>query len=275
MSYMGFIPTQIEKTKIFQAVASGTRIDGRKLNEFRKIKILTDYIGKAEGSAYVELGDTKVVVGVKISIGPPFPDTPDEGLFVVNAEFVPTASPFFEPGPPDENSIELARVVDRGIRHANVIDTKKLCIIPGEKVYTVFADIYVIDHAGNLFDASTLAVVSALLTTKIPKVEVKEGGSVEILEEKFPLPVNNKVVSLTWAKIGNILVLDPNFEEENIMDARFTVSIDENGYIVSIQKGNPGYLTLDDIRYSIEESLKISKELFKLFPGGYSNDKED
>ncbi|MGQ4833473.1 MAG: exosome complex protein Rrp42 [Candidatus Asgardarchaeia archaeon] len=268
MSIMGFIPTQIEKAKILQAIASGSRLDGRKLNEMRKIKITTGYISKAAGSAYVELGDTKVVAGVKVSIGSPFPDMPDEGLFVINAEFVPTASPFFEPGPPDENSIELARVVDRGVRHAEIIDTKKLCIIPGEKVYTIFADIYVIDHSGNLFDASSLAVVSALLTAKIPKAEVSDNGDVTLTDEYIPLPVRRKEVSLTWVKIGNALVLDPTFEEESIADARYTLSIDDEGILVSMQKGGSGYLTSNDIDYAIEESLKISKELIKLLPGG-------
>ena len=72
-------------------------------------------IEKAEGSARVLLGKTEVLVGVKVETGEPFPDTPNEGVLTVNAELVPIASPNFEAGPPNEDSIELARVVDRGI----------------------------------------------------------------------------------------------------------------------------------------------------------------
>ena len=48
-------------------------------------------------------------------------------------ELVPFASPMFESGPPREDAIELARVVDRGIRHSEIVDKKKLCITPGKE----------------------------------------------------------------------------------------------------------------------------------------------
>jgi len=50
----------------------GEREDGRKFDEYRNIKIDTNVIEKAEGSARVQLGDTHLVVGVKIQTGTPF-----------------------------------------------------------------------------------------------------------------------------------------------------------------------------------------------------------
>ena len=93
----------------------------------------------------------------------------------VNAELVPLASPTYEPGPPDETSIELARIVDRGIRESKAIDTEKLCIEPGKKVFVVFVDVYVLNHDGNLIDAAALAAMSALMNTKMPNYEIKDG----------------------------------------------------------------------------------------------------
>ncbi len=61
-------------------------------------------------------------------IGTPFADTPDKGVLSTNAELIPMGSPNFEAGPPDEHSIELARVVDRGIRESEMIDLEKMCI---------------------------------------------------------------------------------------------------------------------------------------------------
>jgi len=259
----------IEKIRISEAIKKGKRLDGRKLNEMRELKIETGYVKKAEGSAFVSLGDTKIVVGIKVDVGAPYPDTPNSGVFLVNAEFVPTASPTFEPGPPDENAIELARVVDRGIRHAELLDLEKLCIIPGEKVYIVFADIYVIDHCGNLFDASTLGVVSAAITAKIPKFKIEEDGSVTFLkDEMVPLPIKNKLVTLTWGRIGDDLILDPSIDEEQIMDARLTIGIDETGHIVSMQKGGMGSLTIDDVTHIVSQSMELSKEIMKYLPNG-------
>jgi exosome complex component RRP42 len=73
------------------------------------------------------------MAGIKMDIGEPYPDEPDSGVMTTAAELIPMASPDFESGPPDEESIELARVVDRGIRESKIIDVDKLCVVPSEK----------------------------------------------------------------------------------------------------------------------------------------------
>src|SRR5258708_586550 len=99
-----------------ELLSKGTRLDGRGLADIRDLTITTNVIEKAEGSCRVKLGNTELIAGVKVNLGTPFPDTPDKGLLIVSAEVLPLASPYAEPGPPDENTIELARVADRGIR---------------------------------------------------------------------------------------------------------------------------------------------------------------
>ncbi|MEM2422734.1 MAG: exosome complex protein Rrp42, partial [Candidatus Bathyarchaeia archaeon] len=167
--------TKIEKKNLMELLVNGKRIDGRGLTDYRPFTIEKNVIEKANGSAQIKLGKTKVMVGIKVETGEPFSDTPDEGVLMVNAELVPLASPTFEPGPPDENAIELARVVDRGLRESKALDLKKLCIKEGEKVFIVFVDIYVLDYDGNLIDASAIAALTALLTAKIRNYEVKNG----------------------------------------------------------------------------------------------------
>ncbi|MEM3615429.1 MAG: RNA-binding protein, partial [Candidatus Methanomethylicia archaeon] len=128
----------INRDLVLASLSKGVRTDNRGLFDYRPIKFEFNVISKANGSASVRIGDTYVLVGVKAEIGKPFPDTPNEGVLIVNSEFVPLASPQFEAGPPDENSIELARVIDRGLRHGNAIDLKDLCIIPNEKVWILW-----------------------------------------------------------------------------------------------------------------------------------------
>jgi exosome complex component RRP42 len=163
---MSSLVTKVRLRQIEQLIEKGKRLDDRGLLDTREIKIEQGIIEKAEGSARVFMGKTQILVGVKVGLGEPFPDTPNEGVLTVNAELVPVASPSFEPGPPDENSIELARVVDRGIRESKCIDNEKLCIEPGKKVFVVFVDIYVLDHGGNLIDASAIAAMAALVEHK-------------------------------------------------------------------------------------------------------------
>jgi exosome complex component RRP42 len=221
----------------------------------RPIKIEQGLIERAEGSARCLLGKSEVLAGVKVEIGEPFADTPNEGVMTVNTELVPLASPNFEPGPPDEKSIEIARVVDRGIRESHAIDTEKLCIEPGKKVFVVFVDVYVLNHDGNLIDCAALAAMAALMNTKMPNYEIKD-GEIKMKQGYTPLPLKSHPVTVTIGKINNKLIIDPWIEEEEVMDSRITIAINDEGNICAVQKGGSSYFTPQQIL----EALRIAKE---------------
>ena len=252
---MSSIVVRVKQKQIARLIAKGKRLDGRGLTDYREIKVEQGVIERAEGSARVLLGMTEVMVGIKIEIGQPYSDTPNKGVLTVNAELVPLASPTFEPGPPNENSIELARVVDRGIRESKAIDLEKLCVELRKKVFIVFVDVYVLNHDGNLIDASALAATAALLNTKMFKYEIEE-GEVKIKPGYTPLQIRKHPIAVTFAKINDKLVVDPWLEEEQIMDARLTMTTDDDGNICAIQKGGSGCFT----QKQVLEAAKIAKE---------------
>jgi exosome complex component RRP42 len=251
---------KLEQKTVIDLILKGKRVDERGLLDHRPMTIMLGIVEKANGSAQVYLGKTKVMAGVKIEIGTPFPDTPDEGILTVNSEFVPLASPTFEAGPPDENSIELARVVDRGIRESKAIDLKKLSIDPGKKVFMVFVDLYILDHDGNLIDAAAMAALGALVDAKMHAFKVKD-GEVEYKNEIIPLPMLNYPVPITSAKIDGSIVLDPCLQEEQVMSCRLTVTTDKNDQICAMQKGGLGYFTPDEIKQIVATSIAKSKSL--------------
>jgi len=261
---MSSLVTRVRLKQIEQILEKGKRLDDRGLLDYREIKIEQGLIERAEGSARVLLGKTDVLVGVKIETGEPFPDTPNEGVQTVNAELVPLASPDYEAGPPDENSIELARVVDRGIRESKAIDTEKLCIDPGKKVFVVFVDVYVLNYDGNLIDASALAALAALMNTKMPNYEFKD-GELKMKQGYTPLPLKSHPITVTVAKINNTLIVDPQQEEEKVIDARISLAINEAGNICAVQKGRSGYFTpqqiLEASRIAQEKAVEIRKKL--------------
>ena len=256
---------KIEKKALIDLISRGKRIDERSRTDYREIKIEVGVLDKADGSSQVYLGKTKVLVGVKVDVGEPFPDTPDKGVMTVNAELVPIASPTYEPGPPSEGAIELARVVDRGIRESGAIDVKKLCIIEGKKVYIIFIDMYVLDHDGNLIDAAAIAALAALLNTKIRKIGKvdKDKDIVTFKDDYEPLPISNYPATITTVKIGDALILDPKLEEEQIMQCRLTVAIDKDNHISAIQKGGLGTLTLKETQEAVSTAFDKSKEIRK------------
>lgn len=243
----------------------GTREDGRKLDEYRKdIKIEKDISPKSsEGSARVTMGDTIVVAGVKMALGDPYPDTPDEGAFMVNMELLPLASPDFESGPPSIDSIELSRITDRVIRESHFIDTKKLCIKKGEKVWMLFIDIYPINDEGNLYDAAYLAALTALRTAKFPKL-VKDTVDYTVhTKEGLPLS-KNFPLSCTVMKAKNHLFVDATEKENEVIDARLTVGVTHDNKICALQKGGDVGLSIDEIDKMVDLAIEKTKELRKL-----------
>jgi exosome complex component RRP42 len=260
----GPIVMNVKKKRITELLTKGKRTDGRVLTEYREIQIESGVIERAEGSARVRLGKTEVIVGVKIGTGSPFPDTPDTGVLTVNAELTPLASPFFEPGPPGEDAVELARVVDRGIRESKAIDLEKLCVESGKLVFVVFVDVYVLNHDGNLIDASAIAALAALVNTKMFKYTVEDG---EIVKKPgyTPLPIINHPIAVTFAKIGNTLILDTGTDEEQVMDARLTITMNKDGNICALQKGGgSGYFTKEEILEATKIAVDKTAELRKI-----------
>lgn len=258
------IVVNVKKKRITELLANGKRVDGRAPTEYRKFEVESGVIERAEGSARVHLGKTDVIVGVKVDTGKPFPDMPDKGVLTVNAELVPLASPAFEPGPPGEEAVELARVVDRGIRESKAINLEKLCVESGKLVFVVFIDVYVLNHDGNLIDASAIAALAALINTKMFKYAVEEG---EIMKKPgyTPLPVVNYPVAVTLAKIGNKIILDPGIDEEEVMDARLTITMDKDGHICAMQKGGgSGFFTKEEIIEAVKIASEKTLELRKI-----------
>jgi len=258
---------KIRKNAILTFLSRGTRVDERSFDSPREINIKTDLIPNANGSSYVELGKTKVLAGIKVEPGTPFPDTPQEGNLIVSVEFLPHASPVFEPGPPDERAVELARIIDRSLRDVRAIDLSKMVITPGRKVWNIFIDIYVVDYDGNMIDASSIATMLALLTAKIPKVSTTETGEIIISEEKSEnIPVKKKVVTATIAKItdentGNkYYIADPSLEEEMIADTLVTIAFSENGLITGMQKSGLSSIYSDDIPKILNMSRKLAEK---------------
>ena len=255
-----YVVETIRKAQMVQLLAKGKRLDERALDQVRPLKIETGLIQKANGSARVMLGNTQVIAGVKIATGIPFPDTPDKGLLVVNAEILPMASPYAEPGPPSEEAIELARVVDRGIRESEMVDLTKLCLIPGKSVITIFVDCNVMNVDGNLFDATSYAVVAALRTAKMKKYEVKD-DKVEVKDEWVPVPIQRTPVSVTLARIGDRMVVDPDTEEEASMDMRITITTDDDGNICASQKGEASTITPAQVLEAADASLMVGSQI--------------
>ncbi len=251
----------MDKKHIIKCLDQEIRFDGRKNQEYRNVSVEYDISKSAEGSARVKIGDTEVLAGVKVEVGTPYPDKPDEGTIIVGTELYPLSSPDFESGPPDIKSIELARVVDRGIRESHVIDFKDLCITPGEKVWLLIIDICTINDAGNLFDACSLAALAAIKNMKFPELvddkidyKKKTDKGIELKEEP---------IEVTVYKIGEHHIIDPTNEEEPFINGRLTVASTSEGKVCALQKGGEELFTIEEIDDMVGIAIEKAGELRK------------
>ncbi|MAF36801.1 RNA-binding protein [archaeon] len=238
------------------------RMDGRGLSTYREpITIETGISKKAEGSARVKIGNTEVNVGVKMELGTPYPDSPDEGTIIVTAELIPLSNPNFESGPPGIQATELARIVDRGIRESHYLDFKKLCVKKGEKIWMVLIDIYSINDEGNLFDAAALGAIAALRDAKVPVIKDDKVQYGELTAKKLPLDKEAPIL-MTIHKLGDEFIVDPISAEEEAVSARLSIAI-KGDRICAMQKGGADGLSLPEVEKAIDLAYTQVEELKK------------
>jgi exosome complex component RRP42 len=259
----------VTKKNVLEALNKAERLDDRKPFDHRDVSVKFNISKNAEGSVGVKFGKTEVVCGVKMGVAEPYTDHEDEGTMMVTMELLPLSSPNFEYGPPSIEAVEVARIVDRGIRESGFIDFKKLNIKEGEKVWSIFIDLATINDDGNLIDASALAAVLALMTARMPEYDeklerVKFG---EFTDKKLPLVEDKMPLTTTFFKIGEKIFVDPTREEEDAAEGRLTIEIFKPGkeeLITAMQKGGEASMTAKEVETMVEEACKIFKKLSSL-----------
>jgi len=233
--------SNLTKLRIAEFLSHGKRFDHRKADEFRDIVIECGLSKKAEGSAKVKIGKTEVWVGVKMEIAEPYPDSPNKGNLMVTSELLPMSHGRYEYGPPKFEAIELGRLVDRGIRESGFIEWEKLCIKEGEKVWSIFIDIYSINDDGNLLDASFIGALAALKSARIPHYD-EESGKIDYEKpHNGSLPLtDNMPLNFTIYQIKDIIFVDPTIEEEAATEGRLVLAVIPTSpiRICSMQKGD-------------------------------------
>lgn len=248
---------------------SGVRLDGRGLEDFRR---LTISLTRSETNARSEvtLGLTHVITVVSGHIVSPYLDRPNEGYLHFNTELSSQSSSSI-------SHAEISRSLERIIRDSKSIDTESLCIVSGEKVWEIRVEVLVLDAAGgNILDAAILSAMSALRAFRKPDISVLETEVIDRQHSrstiyihhsddreplplalvhtplavtlgvfKKSLPVNSgstggaAVVGALEASSSDdrfIFVLDPSAEEEKVMDGRITYSLNAHKELCAVSK---------------------------------------
>ncbi|KAL0081842.1 ribosomal protein S5 domain 2-type protein [Phycomyces blakesleeanus] len=238
-----------EKSYIEQGVETDCRADGRGRLEYRHLVLETGLLSQASGSARCRLGNSDVLVGIKVEIGEIEQDQPNQGRISCNVECSPSASQQFEGRGADDLNNTLTLALERLLSGPQSgLDLDKLCIIPGQQCWVIHIDAMVMDCAGNLFDCIVMTTRAALFNTRIPKTEIQDLGDgefeFEVMDDVEDAEAiagwENLPMSVTLYKIGERYILDPTILEELCSQVTLTVGVNKTGQVCGVQKGGSG-----------------------------------
>jgi ribonuclease PH len=203
--------------------ASGIRrADGRFPNELRPVRITRHYIKHAEGSALIQLGDTRVVCTATVEERvPQWLRGSGGGWITAEYGMLPRATRERTPrelGRPSGRSAEIQRMVGRSLRAA--VDLRKL----GER--TIWIDCDVIQADGGTRTAAVTGAFVALV------------DALSLLHRTQAIdawPVRSFVAATSVGIVGGVPMLDLNYEEDARADVDMNLVMTEEGELVEIQ----------------------------------------
>jgi len=231
-------PSLNEKQFLLRALQENLRIDGRSFDQFRDLRL--DF-GDEYGIADVRLGKTRCLVHISAEVTKPFPDRQFDGIFTITTELSPMASPAFEVGRPTETEVLLSRLLEKTLRRSSALDTESLCLIAGQKCWSIRADVHIVEHDGNLIDASCIAVIAALQHFRKPDTSTEgEAVTVYTLAEREPVPLSllhfPLCVTFSFYAGGETILLDATQLEEQLREGSITISMNRHGEVCQIAK---------------------------------------
>ncbi len=228
----------------------GKRLDGRKPDEIRKIKIEVGVLHRAEGSCYLEWGGNKVVVAV---YGPreAIPrHTQDPLKAIVNAKYNMAAFSVDDrkrPGP-DRRSREISKVISEAL--------EKIILLGRYPRASIDVNIEILEAEAGTRCAGLTAAAVALVDAGIPMKDIP--------------------VACAAGKIDGKVVLDLGKEEDNFGDADLPIAIaPRTGEILLLQMD--GHLTEKEfdeaLNLAIDGCKKVSEIQKKAINEKFSKEK--
>ena len=271
-----------QRRYICAGVADNVRADGRGRLDYRYVEVYTSVLPQCNGSARVKLAAgsaTDVVCAIKLEVGTPSADRPDEGRVSVMVECSPSVQAQRRArhgnAAPEALNDTLTEAVDRAVNCPGALDLSQLCIVKGKFCWVAHVDVMVLDGSGgNLGDTCCLAAHAALSCTAVPRTEpVSIEGGARAGEEEFDvdpdvgaarlLDATGLPICITAWEVDGRFIVDATLEEEMCGSASLTVAADRARHICGVCKGGKGTLGPDESRAVVQSVPEIAAVLFE------------
>ncbi|MGI6683934.1 MAG: ribonuclease PH [Bacillota bacterium] len=230
------------------------RVDGRQAEELRSVKVTRGYLKNAEGSVFIEMGDTKVICTATVDDKvPPFLKGSSQGWITAEYSMLPRATEVrtireSAKGKISGRTHEIQRLIGRSLR--SVVDLSKL----GER--TIYIDCDVIQADGG---TRTTSITGSFMALVDALIKLKE-------EEKWPeLPVLDWLAAVSVGKVNGELLLDLCFHEDSQAEVDMNIVMTGVGKFVEIQgtaEAQP--FTRDEMNEMLRMAEKGIKDLIEI-----------
>lgn len=251
-----------EQETIQQGCLHGCRADGRRCDESRKYKLICSADGNSlplvSGSARLLGHGQHILCSVKAEIVKPATIRPNEGTVELHVDS-------FMPGSHKEHD-HTAAVLSQLLAD-QLVDTKRLCIVPGQYAWRLHVDLYILSsqgQTGNFLDASSHVIRAALRHTLLPSItpvhkqDATKQSSIELSvdsdirkarppEGDAPVVVTISLVKCAQREPGtttSVLLVDATPLEQACSYAQVHVAVQGGDYIVAVHKSQTGSLAV-------------------------------
>ncbi|WKY44247.1 ribonuclease PH [Eubacteriaceae bacterium ES2] len=200
------------------------RIDGRKADEMRPIRVTRNFIRHAQGSVLIETGNTKVICTAMVEDKvPPFLKGQKKGWITAEYDMLPASTNTRKSrdrnrGKIDGRTMEIQRLIGRSLR--SIVDLERL----GER--TIWIDCDVIQADGG---TRTAAITGSFMALYEAMHKLKEQGIIE------DIPITQFVAATSVGIYQDQVIVDLCYEEDAAADVDMNLVMTENGEMIEIQ----------------------------------------
>lgn len=232
------------------------RIDNREANEIRRVKFTKEYNKHAEGSCFIELGDTKIICTATVEENiPVFLKGKGSGWIRAEYGMIPRSTQIRKQRDRvSGRTFEIQRLIGRALR--STVDLTKL----GER--TIWIDCDVIQADGG---TRTAAITGGFVALVYCLDKLKKEGRIN------EIPVFSYLAAISVGIFEGNLILDLNYHEDSQAEIDMNIVMNSHSELVEIQgtaeKGTFSKRALDDMldmaKKGIEDVIKVERELLR------------
>lgn len=200
------------------------RKDGRQPSDLRPVRITTGYTKYAEGSALIEMGETRVLCTASVEDRvPPFLKSKGVGWITAEYAMLPRATETrtqreIGRGGPSGRTHEIQRLIGRSLR--SVVDMAAL----GERSVTIDCDVIQADGGTR-----TAAITGGFVALALALSKTMEAGKIT------RAPLRDYVAAVSVGVVGERVLLDLDYSEDSAAEVDLNVVLTGDGRFVEIQ----------------------------------------